>query len=73
MTCSTCNDTGWIKVNDYWQHCPKGCKERIYEAHFGKPVKREREWLVPVGCSLDSGKRNPMSRSVDDGILTETI
>ena len=69
MTCPTCNDTGWIEVGDHWNPCPNGCREKIHEAHFGKSVKCKREWLVPVGCSMDTGKRNPMSRSMDDGIL----
>jgi len=76
MTCPTCKDTGWVRTGDCWKPwkpCPNGCNKKIYEAHLGKPYKRKHEWLVPVGCSMDSGKRNPMSRSVDDGILTETL
>jgi hypothetical protein len=72
MNCPICNDAGWVKVQGEWEHCPNGCHQKIYEAHFGKRVKPKFELLTPMGMSQDTGRRNSMSRSSDDGILDYT-
>jgi len=33
------------------------------------PLEEYPFWMVPMGHSLDTGRRNIMSRSADDGII----
>ena len=62
-----------LTPDDYISACEE--RNRLFKEKNGREMNYDDVLAsfggYAMGCAMDTGKRNPMSRSMDDGIVTD--